>query len=99
MSLNCAPGLVTVAEDQEYQLCFRDGDESAMPLLEFVRLPDTFKGQLKYLNVLPGIIKGAFEMIHLNVDCWLIEEKDDDSCVKIGIKFNRLIEESLPPGE
>jgi hypothetical protein len=102
MFLNCTPVVSALTVDSEYLLTFgADGDESGtmMPLLEFVQIPDSLSG-LKYLNVLPGIIRGAFSMIHQDIQCFLLDSKTAEAqVVRIQIKFNRLIEESLPPGE
>ena len=52
------------------------GDEFSLifdsnPLIEFVELPDNFM-QLKYSNILPGVLRGACEMvfiIHFKFKC------------------------------
>lgn len=43
------------------------------PLTEFVELPDSLQS-MSYLNVLPGIIRGALEMVAMPVRSWI--EKD-----------------------
>lgn len=44
------------------------GDEFSLvfdsnPLTEFVELPDSYSTMLKYCNIIPGIIRGALEMV------------------------------------
>lgn len=40
------------------------------PLTEFVELPDSLQN-MNYLNVLPGIIRGALEMVSIPVRAWI----------------------------
>lgn len=40
------------------------------PLTEFVELPDSLQN-MNYLNVLPGIIRGALEMVSVPVRAWI----------------------------
>lgn len=40
------------------------------PLTEFVELPDSLQ-HMSYLNILPGIIRGALEMVSIPVRAWI----------------------------
>ena len=40
------------------------------PLTEFVELPDSLQN-MNYLNILPGIIRGALEMVSMPVRAWI----------------------------
>lgn len=71
MFLNCCPRVREIQEtdneadkDKEFGLVFTSEGESALPLYEFVNLPDELvKEGLIYGNILPGLIKGALEMV------------------------------------
>lgn len=47
------------------------------PLTEFVELPDDFKG-LKYCNIICGAIRGALEMVQLDVQSWIIQVRNTE---------------------
>lgn len=49
------------------------------PFIDFVELPASMQ-ELRYCNILVGIIKGALEMVQLNVDCRITKDplKGDD---------------------
>lgn len=42
------------------------------PLTELVELPDDLKG-LKYCNTICGIIRGALEMVQMDVQSWIVQ--------------------------
>ena len=42
------------------------------PLIDFVELPDHFK-DLKYCAILCGVIRGALEMVQLEVQSWIVK--------------------------
>ncbi|KAG5869961.1 hypothetical protein JTB14_004126 [Gonioctena quinquepunctata] len=42
------------------------------PLTELVELPDDLKG-LKYCNIICGVIRGALEMVQLDVQSWIVQ--------------------------
>jgi hypothetical protein len=80
------------------------GDEFTLtfescPFAEFVELPDSCAG-LKYANVLPGIIRGACEMVQMEVFSWI--DKDTlkgDNCTEVKVRFVRKLHDALPAGE
>ncbi|CAG0883405.1 unnamed protein product [Darwinula stevensoni] len=70
------------------------GDEFSLfldsnPLTDFVELPPS-QAALKYSNIIPGVIRGACEMVHLEVQSWVSGDplKGDDK-TEIRVKFLR----------
>lgn len=54
------------------------GDEFSLlfdsaPLTEFVELPIEYANTLRYSGVLCGAIRGALEMVQLEVLCWFVQ--------------------------
>lgn len=63
MFLNCAPRAYQLSP-KEYSLRFGEDEASQLTLLEFVNLPESLvSGGLKYANILPGLLRGAFSMV------------------------------------
>lgn len=59
-SLNIVPTVGNWSVDgKEFSLFF---DEN--PLTEFVELPESVQNSLFYCNILCGLLRGAFEMVH-----------------------------------
>lgn len=55
------------------------------PLTEFVELPDSLQN-MNYLNILPGIIRGALEMVSIPVRAWIKSDQlkgDDETEIRI----------------
>ncbi|XP_004178249.2 TRAPP complex core subunit BET3 TBLA_0A09450, partial [Henningerozyma blattae CBS 6284] len=77
------------------------------PLSQFVEIPRnkdsngaTNKEELWYSNILCGIIKGALEMVQLDVECWFVsDEVKGDSQTEIRIKLNKVLVDEIPIGE
>lgn len=42
------------------------------PLTDLVELPDEYKS-LKYCNIICGVIRGALEMVQLDVQSWIVQ--------------------------
>ncbi|XP_054163214.1 trafficking protein particle complex subunit 3-like [Oppia nitens] len=69
------------------------------PLTEYVELPDHL-AQLKYSNLLMGVIRGALEMVQIEVQVWFVQDSlKGDSTTELRIKFIRKLEDALPAGE
>ncbi|XP_059471254.1 trafficking protein particle complex subunit 3 [Neocloeon triangulifer] len=69
------------------------------PITDFVELPDSHLG-LKYSNMLTGVIRGACEMVQLEVACWFVQDQlKGDSSTEIRVKLLRKLEDSVPAGE
>lgn len=57
----------------------QDGKEFSLvldenPLAEFVELPEGLNQDLWYSNILVGVIRGALEMVHMQVDVSFIQD-------------------------
>lgn len=80
------------------------GDEFSLqfetnPLTEFVELPDHCLG-IKYMNVLTGVLRGACEMVQMDVSCWFVQDMlKGDSVNELRVKFIKRLEDAIPAGE
>ncbi|XP_023215105.1 trafficking protein particle complex subunit 3-like isoform X1 [Centruroides sculpturatus] len=80
------------------------GDEFSLiidnnPLTEFVELPEKH-GNLKYSNILVGVIRGALEMVQMEVAAWFVQDTlKGDNVTELRIKFVRRLEDAIPAGE
>ncbi|EEB10701.1 trafficking protein particle complex subunit, putative [Pediculus humanus corporis] len=80
------------------------GDEFSLifdsnPLIEFVELPDNFM-QLKYSNILPGVLRGACEMVQMEISSWFVQDQlKGDNCTELRVKFIKRLEDAIPAGE
>ncbi|CAI8049891.1 Trafficking protein particle complex subunit 3 [Geodia barretti] len=80
------------------------GDEFSLildqnPLVDFVELPETHQGLL-YSNIICGVIRGALEMVQLEVKVWFVQDqlRGSDS-TEIRVKFLKKLEDAVPAGE
>jgi hypothetical protein len=55
-------------ENSAFSLIFAEN-----PLIDFVELPPQYQ-ELQYCNILCGVIKGALEMVQLQVDCKFVRD-------------------------
>ncbi|VDM10632.1 unnamed protein product, partial [Wuchereria bancrofti] len=67
------------------------------PLAEFVEVPPELAQDLRYSQILCGTIRGALEMMHMEVQTFIVQEHSQS--VEIRVKFIRILEESVPPGD
>ncbi|XP_064484698.1 trafficking protein particle complex subunit 3-like [Ornithodoros turicata] len=80
------------------------GDEFSMvfetnPLTAFMELPEGLSG-LKYCNMIPGIIRGALEMVQTEVVVWFVQDQlKGDQSTELRVKFVRRLEDAIPAGE
>ncbi|CAG9825497.1 unnamed protein product [Phaedon cochleariae] len=69
------------------------------PLTELVELPDDLKG-LRYCNIICGVIRGALEMVQLDVQSWIVQDQlRGDTSTEVRVKFIRRLEDAMPAGE
>lgn len=80
------------------------GDEFSVvlesnPLSEFVELPEN-QTRLHYSNILAGVIRGACEMVQLEVMAGFIADQlKGDNVTEIRVKFIKRLEDAIPAGE
>ena len=93
--LNAQPVIASWnATSDEFSLVF-----DTHPLGEYVELPDHCAA-LKYANILCGAIRGALEMVHIEVSCWFVQDTLKGSKVtELRVKYIRKIEDAVPPGD
>ena len=85
------------------------GDEFSLifdtnPLTEFVEFPsgegDQQLQNLRYSQVLCGAIRGAMEMVHMEVQAAFVHDQlKGDPLTEIRVKFLRRLQEAVPAGE
>ncbi|KAL0266482.1 UNVERIFIED_CONTAM: hypothetical protein PYX00_009003 [Menopon gallinae] len=82
------------ASGDEFSLVFDNN-----PLTEFVELPDNYL-QLKYSNILPGVLRGACEMVQMEVSSWFVQDQlKGDNFTELRVKFIKRLEDAIPAGE
>lgn len=80
------------------------GDEFSLlfetnPLTEFVELPDNCL-HLKYCNILPGVLRGACEMVQMEISAWFVQDQlKGDNVTEMRVKFIKRLEDAIPAGE
>lgn len=80
------------------------GDEFSLifetnPMLEFVELPDNCTN-LKYCNVLTGALRGACEMVQLDITSKFTQDQlKGDNVTELRVKFIKTIQDAIPAGE
>lgn len=96
--LNISPTIENwTADSKQFSLFF---DEN--PLSEFVELPDDGRAQreLWYSNILGGVIRGALEMVQLEVETEFVSDVLQGSeFTELRVKFVKFLEDEVPAGE
>lgn len=97
MFLNITPAVENwTADGKQFSLLL---DEN--PLAEFVELPDDrAMRELWYSNILVGVIKGALEMVQLEVDAFFVSDVLQGApTTELRVRFVKVLEDEIPAGE
>eukprot|EP00088_Acartia_fossae_P066472 TRINITY_DN82443_c0_g1_i1.p1 TRINITY_DN82443_c0_g1~~TRINITY_DN82443_c0_g1_i1.p1 ORF type:complete len:151 (+),score=4.08 TRINITY_DN82443_c0_g1_i1:47-454(+) len=67
------------------------------PLAEFVELPDNVRGDLFYSNILCGVIRGALEMVQMQVETSFVTcSLKGDERTEIRVRLMKFLDEEVP---
>lgn len=98
--LNIQPTVANWTQDgKTFLLIFTEN-----PLAEFVELPITsdpkIAKELWYSQILCGVLRGALQMVQLDVECWFIKDVlRGDEHTEMKLKLNKILKDEVPAGE
>lgn len=96
--LNITPSVANWSNDGKlFLLVFTEN-----PLAEFVELPDDGKApkELWYSNILCGVLRGALQMVQLDVDAHFIADQlRGNPTTEIRVKLLKYLKDEVPAGE
>ncbi|CUM50961.1 unnamed protein product [Debaryomyces tyrocola] len=98
--LNIQPVVTNWSQDgKSFSLILVDN-----PLAEFVELPVTndnkINKELWYSQVLCGVLRGALQMVQLDVDVWFVKDAlRGDEQTELRLKLNKILKDEVPAGE
>ncbi|XP_074594658.1 blocked early in transport 3 [Brevipalpus obovatus] len=95
MYLNITPAITNWSPGNDEFSIILDSN----PFAEYIELPDHLTN-LRYCNILPGIIRGALEMVQIEVKSWFAQDYlRGDTTTELRVKFIKKLEDVMPQGE